>query len=127
MSPIVGVTTPPGVLNEIVGQYWLVGRDGGVFAFGGAPFYGSMGGKQLNAPIVGIVTANPGYWLVAADGGVFAFGGAPFYGSMGGQHLNAQIVGMAADGNGYWLVAADGGVFLFSVTLRFTAQWGDDH
>ena len=34
--------------------YWEVASDGGIFAFGAATFYGSMGGKPLNAPIVGI-------------------------------------------------------------------------
>ena len=34
--------------------YWLVASDGGVFSFGDAQFYGSMGGKYLNAAIVGI-------------------------------------------------------------------------
>ena len=34
--------------------YWLVGADGGVFAFGDAAFYGSEGGKRLNASIVGM-------------------------------------------------------------------------
>ena len=64
--------------------YWEVASDGGVFAFGDAGFYGSMGGKSLNAPVVGI-TATPdgkGYWEVASDGGVFAFGDAGFYGSV---------------------------------------------
>jgi hypothetical protein len=31
-----------------------VAWDGGIFAFGDAHFYGSMGGKPLNAPIVAI-------------------------------------------------------------------------
>ena len=34
--------------------YWLVARDGGIFAFGKARFYGSTGGMHLNQPIVGI-------------------------------------------------------------------------
>jgi hypothetical protein len=33
--------------------YWLVASDGGVFNFGDAAFYGSMGGSHLNKPIVG--------------------------------------------------------------------------
>ncbi len=96
---------------------WLAGRDGGVFAYGDALFFGSHGGSPLNAPVVGMA-ANPdgqGYWLVAADGGVFAYGDAAFAGSHGGSPLNAPVVGMAAtpDGQGYWLVAADGGVFAY--------------
>jgi hypothetical protein len=34
--------------------YWLIGSDGGIFSFN-APFFGSMGGKPLNLPIVGAV------------------------------------------------------------------------
>ncbi|HZQ27753.1 MAG TPA: hypothetical protein VFA94_08640 [Acidimicrobiales bacterium] len=36
--------------------YWLVASDGGIFAFGSAAqhYYGSMGGKKLNAPMTGI-------------------------------------------------------------------------
>ena len=33
--------------------YWLVARDGGVFSFGDARFFGSMGGVPLNQPVVG--------------------------------------------------------------------------
>ena len=71
----------------------MVASDGGVFAFD-APFLGSMGGKSLNAPVVGI-TPGPdmgGYWLVASDGGIFSFGNASFNGSMGDKPLNAPVV-----------------------------------
>jgi hypothetical protein len=109
---------------------WASGSDGGVFAFGSAAFYGSMGGTHLNAPIVGMASTpdGGGYWLVAADGGVFTFGDAAFYGSMGGTHLNAPIVGMAStpDGGGYWLVAADGGVFGFG-DASFDGSMGGVH
>ena len=40
--------------------YWEVASDGGVFAFGTATFHGSMGGKPLNAPIVGIASTADG-------------------------------------------------------------------
>lgn len=107
-----------GMARTASGQgYWIVATDGGVFSFGDANFYGSMGGQPLNKPVVGMA-ARPqgdGYWLVASDGGIFAFGNAGFYGSMGGQPLNQPIVAMAAtqSGNGYWLVAKDGGIFSF--------------
>jgi hypothetical protein len=99
------------------GGYWEVASDGGVFSFGNALFYGSMGATHLNAPIVGmgVTPDGGGYWLVASDGGVFSFGDAKFFGSTGAIHLNKPIVGMGvtSDGGGYWLVASDGGVFSF--------------
>jgi hypothetical protein len=96
--------------------YWLVGSDGGVFAFGDARFFGSRAGLP-QAPIVGMAATDDGngYWLVAADGGVFAFGDARFFGSVPGLGIvpRGQIVGIAASGNGYWLAGSDGGVFTF--------------
>ncbi len=89
------------VLTVVPGSghdYWLVAKDGGVFSFGDAIFYGSMGGKSLAQPIVGM-TSTPGgkgYWLVAKDGGVFSFGDAIFYGSMGGKSLAQPIVGVGS-------------------------------
>jgi hypothetical protein len=74
-----------------------VASDGGVFSFGSASYYGSMGGKKLTNPVVGI-TATPdgkGYWEVASDGGVFSFGSASYYGSMGGKKLTNPVVGIA--------------------------------
>ena len=42
-----------------------------------------MGGRHLNAPVVGIAACNPerlGTGSVASDGGIFAFGDARFTG-----------------------------------------------
>ncbi|CAG4930671.1 fibronectin type III domain-containing protein [Acidithrix sp. C25] len=102
-------TTKPG--------YYVVAKDGGVFSYGSATFYGSLANKNLNQPIVGIASTldGKGYWLVASDGGVFSYGSATFYGSLANKNLNQPIVGIAStpDGKGYWLVASDGGVFSF--------------
>jgi hypothetical protein len=110
-----GITGPGG--GSFIQGYWTVASDGGVFTYGGAQFYGSMGSHPINQPVVGMASTpdGGGYWLVARDGGVFCFGDAQFYGSMGGHPINQPVVGMAStpDGGGYWLVAADGGVFAF--------------
>jgi hypothetical protein len=66
--------------------YYLLGDDGGVFAYG-LPFFGSMGGKQLAAPVVDMdvaIDANgevTGYLLVGKDYGVFAFGAVEYEGT----------------------------------------------
>jgi hypothetical protein len=75
----------------------MVATDGGIFSFGDAKFYGSMGGRPLNKPIVGMTPtySGHGYWMDATDGGIFSFGDAKFYGSMGGRPLNKPMVGMA--------------------------------
>jgi hypothetical protein len=96
---------------------WVAATDGSVWAFGDAKGFGSLAGKRLNKPIVGMTptTTGRGYWLVASDGGIFSFGDARFFGSTGAIKLNKPIVGMAATptGGGYWLVASDGGIFSF--------------
>ncbi len=108
--------------------YRLVATDGGVFAFGTARYFGSLGGVRLAASVVGAARTSDGggYWLVASDGGVFGFGDARFYGSTGGRRLDQPVVGMAAapDGRGYWLVARDGGVFAFGPGARFSGSTG---
>jgi hypothetical protein len=131
----VTVTTPGGTSQQTSADqftyghgYWLVGSDGGIFSFGSAPFYGSMGATHLQRPVVGIVPTRDqgGYWLDASDGGVFSFGATQFHGSIPGlglnpaasglpNSLNAPIVGMVPshDQGGYFMVASDGGVFAF--------------
>jgi hypothetical protein len=124
---LVGLAFPFGPSGT---TYWEAAADGGIFSFGGAGFYGSMGGTPLNKPVVGMA-ATPdggGYWEVASDGGIFSFGDASFYGSMGGTPLNQPVVGMAStpDGKGYWLVAADGGIFAFG-DASFYGSMGGKH
>ncbi len=130
------ITSPKG--TSVVGEldqffyvspgYWEVASDGGIFSFGTAKFYGSMGGKPLNKPIVGMAATptSGGYWEVASDGGIFSFGNAAFYGSMGGKPLNQPIVGMAATptGGGYWEVASDGGIFSFGNAAFYGSMGG---
>jgi hypothetical protein len=96
-------------------------------AFGDANDYGSMRGRALSQPVVGMAPtkSGKGYWLVARDGGIFSFGDAKFYGSTGNLRLNQPIVGMTASGGGagYWFVAADGGIFSYG-DARFFGSTG---
>ena len=120
-----GITRPQGKACDIgavelfvpPAGYWVVGSDGGVFAFGGAGFFGSAGGPGLNAPAVGIAPTpdGGGYWVASSNGGVVAFGDAGNFGNLQGTVLNAPVVGIAGtpDGQGYWLAGADGGIFAF--------------
>jgi hypothetical protein len=121
-QPAVGIAPTPSHRG-----YWVAARDGGVFTFGDASYFGSTGAIRLARPIVGIAgtPTGDGYWLVADDGGVFSFGDARFYGSLGSQRLAAPIVGVAATptGDGYWLVGSDGGVFSFG-DARFLGSTG---
>ena len=108
--------------------YWEMASDGGQFSFGTANFFGSMGGKPLVKPMVGMAPTSDGqgYWEVASDGGLFSFGDAHYYGSMGGKPLDQPIVGMAAtpDGQGYWEVASDGGLFSFGDAHYYGSMGG---
>ena len=99
--------------------YWMIGSDGGVFAFGNAGYVGSLPGLGIHVNnIVGVVPThdNGGYWMIGSDGGVFAFGDATFVGSLPGLNVRVNnIVGVVptASGQGYWMVGSDGGVFAF--------------
>jgi murein DD-endopeptidase MepM/ murein hydrolase activator NlpD len=118
-------TSEPSV--EDAPGYWSSMADGAVYSFGGAPYFGSMGGQALAKPIIGL-TPTPdrgGYWQLSGDGGIFSFGNAKFFGSTGAMVLNKPVVGMASTptGNGYWLVASDGGIFSFG-DARFAGSTG---
>lgn len=97
------------------GGYWIFTADGGVFSFGNARFFGSLGSLTLNAPIVDVVStpSGNGYWMLGKDGGIFAFGDAPFKGSAAGATTTATALVTTKSGLGYLIVAEDGGIFAF--------------
>jgi hypothetical protein len=106
--------------------YRLVASDGGIFAFGDAPFYGSTGNIKLNKPVNGMAAtpSGAGYWMVASDGGIFAFGDAGFYGSTGAMNLRDPIVGLSTtpSGRGYRMVTSGGEVFSFGDAPRLAVE-----
>jgi hypothetical protein len=77
-------------------------------------FYGSMAGRHLPAPVVGIAVDpyTDGYWLVTSAGNVYNFH-APWYGSPADRKLPAPVVGITATSTGYLLTTADGNVYNF--------------
>ena len=89
----------------------MVASDGGIFNYGDAGFYGSMGGQPLNAPDrrhrrdAGRQWAT-GRWRPTAGSSASATPTSTAPGAA--RPLNRPIVGMAADatGHGYWLVAS---------------------
>src|SRR5581483_2118932 len=96
-------------IATIGGQgYWLLGKDGGVFGYGDAPYLGN----DLNsgADIIGFAPTPSlkGYWTADDDGTVFHYGDAHDYGSR--VSIVNDIRGFAArpQGDGYWLVTRDG-------------------
>jgi hypothetical protein len=112
----VGIAADPNTRSG----YWVVTAQGNVYNHGGAPWYGSMAGKSLPAPVVGIA-ATPGrggYWLVTSKGNVYNFG-AGWHGSTAGKALPAPVTGIAgyksprATYAGYWLVTSRGNVYNF--------------
>lgn len=75
-------SAPTAVVPESTGGcpgYWIATRAGGVFAFGDARFWGSMGGQHLHRRIVAAAAVDGGgYDMLGGDGGMFSFGDAPF-------------------------------------------------
>jgi hypothetical protein len=124
-QPIVGMA------STATGKgYWLVARDGGIFAFGDASYYGSGGAMALNQPVVGLAAqpSGKGYWLLSTDGGVFAFGDAAYRGSVPATGLcelpKAARLLPSATGKGYWVAGADGSVRAFGDATDFNSPLG---
>jgi hypothetical protein len=95
--------------------YVIVDRAGGVFAFGGARYAGSLPGSGIaidNVVDVQELKDGRGYWMVTSTGQVYAFGAARSYGS---AHAVVPVVGIEAtpDDSGYWLVDQAGDVEAF--------------
>jgi hypothetical protein len=112
----------PGSLNApIVGMvpsaddrgYFMVGADGGVFAFGDAKFAGSCPGiRGCAGTAVSVIpdASGNGYWLVTNLGAVYAFGDAPYLGGPGNQGTPVTSALRTPDGHGYWILNANGAI-----------------
>ncbi|HZQ98236.1 MAG TPA: hypothetical protein VFC93_05390 [Chloroflexota bacterium] len=119
MHPVRIAATPNG------DGYYVLGRDGGVFAFGNAPFLDSIPGlpppynvAHGGAIAMAVTPTGKGYYILTGDGGVFTFGDAHFYGSIPGlppPYNVAEGIDLAVTptGKGYYVLARDGGVFSF--------------
>ncbi len=109
-APIVGM-----IPSADGGGYFMVGADGGVFAFGDAHFSGScpgIGGCRGTAVTVMPDGSGRGYWLVTSSGNVYAFGDAPGYGAPRSVGIVTSAV-RTPDGKGYWILFSDGSVAPF--------------
>ena len=105
-APIVGM-----VPSSDGGGYFMVGSDGGVFAFGDAKFEGScpgIGGCSGAAVTVMPDATGNGYWLVTATGHIYTFGDAAYYGAPGPQRVPVTSAVRTADGKGYWILFSNG-------------------
>lgn len=96
------------------GGYINIGKDGGVFSYRGAPFFGSLPGAGVHVgnAIGGAWTpSGNGYWLLTQDGAIFSFGDAVYRGGFNGLDPAVRggryAVGMATIGNGYVISTFD--------------------
>jgi hypothetical protein len=76
------VSPPVAIVACPAGGYWIVTADGGTYAFGKAPFLGSLSGIPLTAPIVSAsaTSSGQGLYLLGADGAVYCWGDAAYEG-----------------------------------------------
>ncbi len=91
-----------------VAGYWEVAADGGIFAFGGAPFDGSMGGQPLAAPVVGLastevsVVAPTAPSVVCGNAGLLTGPAAPPAGAVTVPAGNDSGMTLGTPGTTYW-------------------------
>jgi hypothetical protein len=108
-APIVGI-----VPSTDGGGYFMVGADGGVFAFGNARFEGScpaIGGCMGTAVAVMPDATGNGYWIVTSIGAVYSFGDARYYGAPGNLGVPVTSAAATPDGKGYRILFGNGEVF----------------
>jgi hypothetical protein len=96
--------------------YFMVGADGGVFAFGDATFAGScpsIGTCPGSAVSVLPDATGGGYWLVTSAGDVYAFGDATYFGAPGATPSPVTSAVRTPYGEGYWILLADGAIYAY--------------
>ena len=110
--------------------YWLFASDGGIFSFGDAQFYGSLGATKLTSPVVSMqrTATGKGYWMMTKDGRMFRFGDAKAYGDTGAckNYGGAARMLVTPFGHGYWIATGNGNIVAFgdAKNLGFPATVG---
>jgi hypothetical protein len=102
--------------------YFMVGSDGGVFAFGDAKYEGScpgIGGCSGTAVSFMPDASGNGYWLVTRSGDIYAFGDAVNHGEPGPQSSPITSAVRTPDGGGYWVLDANGQVFSYGDATNY--------
>ncbi|MCL2395599.1 MAG: hypothetical protein FWC87_13050, partial [Acidimicrobiaceae bacterium] len=74
--------------------YWLLGADGGVFAYGDARFHGAAVGSALRSVGIAATPDGGGYWVALDSGLVESFGDAANLDPPKGVFPDAAVVGM---------------------------------
>jgi hypothetical protein len=101
--------------------YYLFASDGGLFSFGDAKFYGSLGNRHIPAPIVSMqrTPTGRGYWMLSANGTVYPFGDAKSVGDIAGCGFpSAARLLVSPTGRGYWIETVDGTVIALGDARR---------
>ncbi|MEM9035839.1 MAG: Ig-like domain-containing protein [Actinomycetota bacterium] len=128
-APVVGdavdlVPTPDGQ------GVWVLDSQGGVYALGTAPFFGSAAGTGLDAgesyQAISPTPTGQGYWIFTSRGRVLVFGDAVNHGDLLALPLNGAIIDAVptVSGGGYWMLGTDGGVFALGDAV-FYGSTGD--
>ena len=121
-APIVGI-----VPTADDGGYFMVGADGGVFAFGDAQFEGScpgIGGCFGAAVAVMPDATGNGYWVVTTTGHVYSFGDANYFGAPGTQSVPVTSAVRTPDGGGYWILFSNGAIASYGDAKNFGSPLG---
>jgi hypothetical protein len=113
-GPVSRPGTPAATLH---GQgYWMVGRDGQVYAFGDSRVHP---GDPVPGRTVDLepTPSGQGYWVVNDVGAVGAYGDAPWFGSIAAANLKAgesvTAISRTPSGKGYWVFSSLGNVFAY--------------
>jgi hypothetical protein len=117
-APIIGMVPSPDGAG-----YFMVGADGGVFAFGDARYEGSCPALPhgCDAPAVAVMpdASGHGYWLVTASGSVYAFGDAKSFPPDPPAISPVTSAFRTPDGGGFWVLFASGAVDAFGDAVNF--------
>ncbi|MFN8037300.1 MAG: PQQ-binding-like beta-propeller repeat protein [Acidimicrobiia bacterium] len=104
--------------------YWMVGRDGSVYAFGAARYLGGAGAYLGAARAFGVAAVHleptpsgHGYWIVDNLGRVYAFGDAGWLGNADRDAFDpgelVSSLSATPSGHGYWIFTTRGRVLRF--------------